>query len=195
MVDSPRAEITAVAREAEHLDLFLVGLDGRVWTAWWHGAEDPSGWRSWATIGSGVLFDPTQRVAVIARTPGHLDLFCVDVQGIVWSTWWHDDADGWRSWFPIHDRRFRPDARVAAVAREPEHLDLFVTDDDGVVWTAWWHGGGDPVGWRPWSALQPGTASFDARVPVTAVARTTNHLDLFNVGNDGRVWSTFFTSV
>lgn len=192
---SPKADVTAVARESEHLDLFIVGLDGRVWSAWWHGAGDPGGWRPWFTVPGDARFDPSQRVAVVARRSDHVDLFCIDTNGVVWSAWWHADNIGWRPWFPLFaERQFPSVGRVTAIAREPEHLDVFVVGADGVVWSAWWHGAGDPGGWRPWFPIQPSTV-FDARVPVTAVARRPDHLDLFEMGFDGRVWSTFWHPV
>lgn len=185
------ADVTAVAREPNHLDVFVVGNDGGVWSCWWHG--DNVGWRPFFRVPGHGGFDPGQRVAAVARRPDHLDLFCVDRQGIVWSAWWHADATGWRPWFPLFpERRFPNTARVSAVAREPEHVDVFVTADNGVVWSAWWHG--DNAGWRPWFPIQPATV-FDHRLAVTALARRPDHMDLFQVGFDGRIWSTFWHPV
>lgn len=48
-VDAP---VSAVARMKDHLDLFVVGNDGRVYTSWWHEGSDWSGINNnWRSIG------------------------------------------------------------------------------------------------------------------------------------------------
>jgi hypothetical protein len=37
------APVAAVAREPNHLDLFITGNDGRVYTSWWHAGSEWSG--------------------------------------------------------------------------------------------------------------------------------------------------------
>ncbi|MBE8965196.1 hypothetical protein IQ277_02755 [Nostocales cyanobacterium LEGE 12452] len=80
---------------------------------------------------------------------------------------------------------------VSAVARKSEQLDLFVVGNDGRVYTSWWQEGvGDWSGvnnnWRPIGGFFP----VDARV--SAVARRPGILDLFVVGNDGRVYTSWW---
>jgi hypothetical protein len=46
------APVTAVARNPDHLDLFITGNDGIVYTSWWHEGGDWSGRNNrWAQIG------------------------------------------------------------------------------------------------------------------------------------------------
>ncbi len=63
--------VTAVARYAGHLDLFTVGTDNRVYSAWW---DVSSGWHGWFPIGS-LQGRPGSVVNVVARYSDHLDLF------------------------------------------------------------------------------------------------------------------------
>jgi hypothetical protein len=183
------ARVTAIARRSDHIDLFVVGEDGAVWSTWWH--ADAEGWRPWFPIDPETVFRSDQEIVAVARVPEHLDLFTVGHDGAVWSTWWHDDGQGWRPWFQIHPSRvFSKTTRVTALARRPDHLDLFITGLDGAVWSSWWHD--DAEGWRPWFRIHP-EAVFSQEHPVTAVARFSEHIDLFKVGFDDRVWSAWWS--
>ncbi|MGH9334124.1 MAG: hypothetical protein ACRD21_10280 [Vicinamibacteria bacterium] len=182
------ARVTALARRPDHLDLFVIGHDGAVWSSWWH--ADAEGWRPWFQIHPQTVFRHDQEIAAVAREPEHVDLFTVGNDGAVWSSWWHGDGGGWRPWFQIHPQtRFALTSRVTAIARRPDHVDLFITGLDGAVWSSWWHA--DAQGWRPWFPIHPATV-FDQNHPVTAISRLTEHIDLFKVGLDGAVWSAWW---
>ncbi|MGM2743187.1 hypothetical protein ACS2QV_30435, partial [Bacillus cereus group sp. Bce013] len=79
---------------------------------------------------------------------------------------------------------------MSAVARTQNNLDLFVVGNDGRVYTSWWQAGSD------WSGINNNWRSiggfFPVGAPVSAVARTPNILDLFVVGNDGRVYTSWW---
>jgi hypothetical protein len=80
---------------------------------------------------------------------------------------------------------------LSAVARMPEQLDLFVTGNDGRVYTSWWSLG------HQWSGInnnwEPIGGTFPAGAPVSAVARMPEQLDVFIVGNDGRVYTSWWS--
>jgi hypothetical protein len=82
-------------------------------------------------------------------------------------------------------------APVAAVSRRPNQLDLFVTGSDGKVYTSWWSPesgwSGIDNNWRPLGGV------FPAGAPVTAVSRAPNQLDLFLTGNDGKVYTSWWS--
>ena len=95
-------------------------------------------------------------------------------------------------WFPVpgqvvfdHDKQ-----QVAAVSRAPDNLDLFVIGFDNRVWTTFWN---DQGGWNAdWFAI-PGQVMFDHdKQQVAAVSRAPGNLDLFVIGFDNRVWTTFW---
>jgi hypothetical protein len=121
-----------------------------------------------------------------------LDLFITGNDGRVYTSWWFAGSDwsgindNWRSIGGI----FPPGAPVSAVARKPENLDLFITGNDGRIYTSWWFAGSDWSGindnWRPIGGF------FPVGAPVSAVARQPGILDLFVVGNDGRVYTSWF---
>ncbi|WP_230387366.1 matrixin family metalloprotease [Bacillus cereus] len=187
----PALSPTAIARTQNNLDLFVVGNDGRVYTSWWQAGSDWSGINNnWRSIGG--FFPVGAPVSAVARTQNNLDLFVVGNDGRVYTSWWQAGSDwsginnNWRSiggFFPVG-------APVSAVARTPNILDLFVVGNDGRVYTSWWQAGSD------WSGINNNWRSiggfFPVGTPVSAVARTQNNLDLFVLGNDGRVYTSWW---
>ena len=187
----PGAPVTVISRTPDHLDLFVTGNDGRVYTSWWHEGHPWSGAAdSWTPIGG--FFPAGAPIAAVARFPNHLDLFITGNDGRVYTSWWHD-GQAWSgaadNWAPIGGF-FPPGAPLTALARVPDHLDVFVTGNDGRVYTSWWHEG------HNWSGAADNWAAiggfFPAGAPVAAVSRTPDHLDLFITGNDGRVYTSWW---
>ena len=183
--------ISSVARVPDHLDVFVLGNDGRVYTSWWHEGQPWSGANdNWRSIGG--CFPPGASVVAVSRNPDHLDLFVMGNDGRVYTSWWHEGqewsgiGDNWRSLGGF----FPPGNHVSAVARMPEHLDLFITGNDGRVYTSWWYQGAD------WSGLGDRWRSiggfFPAGAPISVTSRSAGNLDLFVVGNDGRVYTSWW---
>jgi len=80
------AEVAAVWRFPQHLDLFMTGEDGTVWSAWWEAAP---GWQKWFPILPLVAkANPGATVTPLWSNEQHLDLFMTGTDGTVWSTWW-----------------------------------------------------------------------------------------------------------
>ena len=185
---------SALARQPNQLDLFITGNDGCVYTSWWTGgATDWTGiGNRWRNIGG--VFPPRAKVSSVARLPNQLDLFITGNDGCVYTSWWTGGAD----WSGIGNRwrniggLFPVGAPVTVVARNPNQLDLFITGNDGCVYTSWWTGGAtDWTGignrWRNIGGI------FPVGAPVTVVSRNPNQLDLFVTGNDGRVYTSWWT--
>lgn len=185
--------VTAVSRAPGNLDLFVIGFDNRVWSTFW---TDLHGWNgNWFALPGHAQFDHRkQRIAAVARTSRHLDLFVVGFDKHCWTTYWNT-AHGWNGdWFRLPgEATFDPNTQqVAAVARAPGNVDLFALGRDDRCWTTFWS---DATGWnRDWFPL-PGQQRFDHTTRhVTAVARTPGRLDLFALGPDLRCWSTFWSA-
>ncbi len=183
------ATVTALWRSNDaHLDLFVTGTDGAVWSTWWEGTP---GWQSWFLIHPEIKMQPGATLSALWRSDDtHLDLFATGTDGAVWSTWW-EGAPGWQPWFLIHPEiKMQVGATVTALWRSNQtHLDLFVTGTDGAVWSTWWEG---PTGWQPWFLIHP-EIKMQPGATVTALWRSNDaHLDLFVTGTDGAVWSTWW---
>ena len=101
-------------------------------------------------------------------------------------------------WSGIHDNWrgiggfFPAKAPISAVARTPNNLDLFITGNDGRVYTSWWSAGID------WSGIHDNWRGiggfFPAGAPNNSVARSANNLDVFIVGNDGQVYTSWWSA-
>jgi hypothetical protein len=174
--------VTAVARTPGHLDVFTVGTDNHVYTAWWDASD---GWSAWGRIGS-LLCRPGSSVNVVARSADRLDLFTTASNGRTMSTHW-DSSTGWASWFQVQGGVSATAAPVTVIARNPTHMDIFTVGADNRVNTAWWD---SQSGWHAWDRL--GTLICRPDSTVTVVARTRDHMDLFTTAANGRIMSTWW---
>jgi hypothetical protein len=85
------------------LDLWVVGHDGGIYSAWWH--QDMP-WSDWFRIGPEAANVPNgNTVTPVARQPDHLDLWVVGHNGGIYSAWWHQDMP-WSNWFRIGYNEF-----------------------------------------------------------------------------------------
>ena len=235
-VAAPGAHVTVVSRNTDKLDAFVVGTDGRVYTAAWE-PSFPDWWHGWWPIGD-IRVPQGAAVHAVSRSADKLDIFVTDVNGVIMTAAWEPAfTDGWHGWWELNGGRAAPGAPVTAVSRSTDKLDVFVVGTDGRIWTAawepsfpdWWHGWwpiGDvrapqgapvhavsrstdkldifvtdvsgviytaawepsfPDWWHGWWQLNGGRAAPGA--PVTAVSRSTDKLDVFVVGTDGRIWT------
>jgi hypothetical protein len=176
--------VTAVARYSGHLDLFTVGTDNRVYTAWW---DRSSGWHGWGVLGT-LVCRPGSTVNVVCRYADHLDLFTTASDGKIMSTWW-DVRSGWAAWFQVQGGVAANGATVTAIARYPFHLDLFVVGTDNHVYSCWWD---DRSGWHNWFQLPGITCRPDSQV--TSLARFPDQIDLFTTASDGKIMSTWWNA-
>ena len=67
LVCRPGSTVTAVARYADHIDLFTTASDGRVMSTWW---DVRSGWANWFQVVGGVAAQGAT-VTAVARYPFH----------------------------------------------------------------------------------------------------------------------------
>ncbi|MFF0434115.1 hypothetical protein ACFYU9_18030 [Streptomyces sp. NPDC004327] len=179
--------VAAVARDGEHLDLFVVGHDNRVWSQFW---SAQAGWHAdWMPVPGAAVFDQ-QPVAALSRDRDRLDLFLLGKDNHVWTQFWSADG-GWNTdWFAVPGAAvFEQGRHITTASRVPGHIDLYVMGNDSHVWTTNWSA---EQGWAADWFPVPGQAVFDRHQPVTAVSRRGNHLDLFVLGLDNHVWSTYW---
>lgn len=187
-IASPGGEgspVTGVHRYAGHLDLFTVGTDNRVYSAWW---DQSTGWSGWFRIGT-LVARAGSTVDVVSRYDDHLDLFTTASDGRTMSTWWNARGGWARDWFHVSGGVAAAGAPVTAVARYPHHLDLFTVGTDNRVYSTWWD---ERSGWAGWFALPGITCRPDSKV--TVVARHKDQLDLFTTASDGRIMSTWWNA-
>jgi hypothetical protein len=179
----PGSLVSAAAMGADHLDTFVAGLDGHVWTAAW-GPQTNWNWAGWWQIYD-LQVPLAAPISAVSRAPGWLDIFVVGADGGIYSAAYNVSfSDWWHGWWNIQQGRTRPGSQVAVLSRDPNSLDIFVVGEDNRVYTAWWRG----QEWAGWGyvgenfRVAPGTQ-------VSAVAKGTDNIDIFAIGTDGRVWT------
>lgn len=98
----PGSAVSAVARDPDKLDVFVLGTDDRIYTAAWDANIANGAWRGWWPIANGVA-KLQSGVAAVARDPNKLDVFAVGSDGAIWTTAWDANvANGtWRGWWRI----------------------------------------------------------------------------------------------
>lgn len=191
MTAPPGGTVSAVSRDPNKLDVFVVGSDGRVYTAAWDQHVADAKWRGWWNIQEGKNCPPGALVSAVSRDPNKLDVFVVGNDGRIYTAAWdqHVGQAKWRGWWNIQEgKNCPPGAPVNAVSRDPNKLDVFVVGNDGRVYTAAWDQNVAQAKWRGWWNIQEGK-NCPPGAPVAAASRDANKLDVFVVGNDGMVYT------
>jgi hypothetical protein len=190
-----RSPVTPVARDPQHLDLFLSDVNGAVLNAGWWAEGDQ--WHDGYPVTDKRFVVPGTRVAVVARKPDIVDLYVVRADGSVWNAaWWSATVNNgrWNAGYPVPGAGpgFAPaGATVTAVARTPDTVDLYLVRTDGSVWNAgWWSATINNGQWNAGYPI-PGAGPGFARpgTPVAVVNRTPDDTDLYITRSDGSIWS------
>ena len=121
-------------------------------------------------------------------TGGHMDIFAVSEDGVLYHNRWDGD---WRGWWWQTDQEFPPGSPLAAQSRHPLHMEVFAIGVDNRVHHAWWDGG-----WHAWfPVLGNPPMDMDFYPPVTAVTRNDSQLDIFAISRQQEeefVWSNWW---
>jgi len=186
----PGTPIAAVSRSEGRIDVFAIGLDGRVWSAGYGPVSAGKwDWTGWFAI-LNETFVPGASVGAISRTTDQLDLFAVNLNGEVRTASWAPNANSgkWGGWWRITESngKFAPGTPISVVNRSPAHLDVFAIGLDGSVWAAAW-GKQTSHKWAGWWRV--GEATFAQGSRIAATSRSLKRMDLFVRGFDGNVWS------
>ena len=171
--------VTAVSRRPGQVDAFVVGTDGRIYTAAWNAQEN---WSNWGVIKEGLTAKAGAYIAAVSRSVNLIDIFLADEDGRTMSAAWQLQ-DGWRGWWHIQEGLTNPNGYVTVISRSTDKLDIFTVGTDGRVYTAAWEPGGT---WRGWSPIN--TAKAESLV--WPVSRSQDKIDLFFVAPDGQVQTT-----
>jgi hypothetical protein len=186
--------IAAVARTPYNLDVFFSDATGAVLTAYWNPI---AGWNGSWRINHGVNAGLLPCITAVTRQPGILEVFFIGADGHLWTTRWREA--GTPGWSPTPSRvggdanppTVNAAGGVAAVARTPHNLDLFFSDTTGAVLTTYWN----PTSrwangsWRINHGVNAGPIPC-----ITALARQPDILDVFFIGADGLLYTTWWAN-
>jgi hypothetical protein len=198
-----RSAVSSLTRFTDHIDLFVSGFDGGVYSTFW---DASSGWfNHWfrladTNFGDGFTIPPGAPVSSLTRFRDHIDLFVSGRDGGVYSTFWDANSGWFNHWFRLADTNFGdgftipPGAPVSSLTRFRDHIDLFVSGRDGGVYSTFWDASS---GWfNHWFRLTDTNFgdgfTIPPGAPVSSLTRFRDHIDLFVVGRDGGIYSTFW---
>ena len=244
--DREKQQVAAVSRAPGNLDLFVIGFDNHIWTTFWNdcrrlepglvpgsraacvrpreaaGRRGLAGSRQPGPVRHRIRQPHLDHVLERCRrlepgmVPGCPGSMCSTARSSrsprsrgLQATWTCSSSDSTTTSGPrsgtmpsagtrtgsrlpgqhVFDREKQ---QVAAVSRAPGNLDLFVIGFDNHIWTTFWN---DAVGWNQEWFPAPGQHVFDReKQQVAAVSRAPGNLDLFVIGFDNHIWTTFWTA-
>ena len=199
----PGSPVSSLSRYKDHIDLFVCGFDGGVYSTFW---DVNGGWyNKWfrlidSSFADNFTIPPGSLISNLSRYSDHIDLFATGRDGGVYSTFWDINGGWYNKWFRLMDSSFAdnftipPGSPVSSLSRYKDHIDLFVVGFDGGVYSTFWDING---GWyNKWFRLSDTNFSDGFTVPpgsrVWSLSRYSNHIDLFVTGRDGGIYSTFW---
>jgi glycoside hydrolase-like protein len=137
--------VAAVSRHPGLLDIFGVGIDGSLWTAW--RTEDqgavPGMWSPVPQVLNPTMpARPGSAIAAVSRKTDVIDVFFINRSHELVTTWWAPGDNNWQGHVGAitHGFSFAPATSIEALASptDPERLDLFAIDwSNGVRWVQW----------------------------------------------------------
>jgi hypothetical protein len=187
---SPRGlgTASAIARDANHLDVAATDTNGRLWIARWTPGAYARNWDRWRPVLSGISTSGTP-ASLVARASSKLDVFASGADGKTYTAAWDANRSNglWRGWWNILSGWLPPGGSVTAVCRDPGKLDVFLVSNDGGIYTAAWDRNVANQAWRGWWRI--GTLTAKPGAPVSVVSRAANKLDVFVAGIDGKTYT------
>lgn len=156
----PGAPVAAVSRSPIHLEIFVVGFDGAIYTAETDpNVEGEAFWVEWVQIAGSISARPGSPVTALSYAPGEVQLFVAGEDKQVQTIRRVSESgkkignisNDWDGWQTLGGPLVGPRSRITAVSRSEYHMDVFAVHDDGVLYSASWQlhlgwGGWFPVG-------------------------------------------------
>lgn len=195
-------DIATISRTPGNIDAFWFDSNGNLMSSYW--AEGMSGFADGFAI-PGAYSSPGAHLSVTSRRPGLLEVFYIGTDGALWTSKWDkDEHPTWATWTPRWETQAlsqtwiaQPGSGIAAVARTANNADVFFFGNDGALYSSY-TSSYSYDGQTPWTTFRvqpqntPQTGLAPKGANVTAVARTTQNLDVFFVGNDGHLYTSYW---
>jgi hypothetical protein len=178
--------IAAVARDAENVDILVVGSDFGLWHKYhstdllWGPGSD-----SWESQGGIISIAPT----VVSWGSDRLDVFAIGAEPRyqLFQKYW-SLTGGWSDWIGLPDGEWELFAPTA-VAWGPDRLDVFLVDKNT---NALYHTYGDGNSWQP-SGSYDDLGGYCTSRPV-ALSRSEGLIDIFVRGGDAGLWQLSYSN-
>jgi hypothetical protein len=187
-----RGNLGAIDSGGLRINLFVRGLEGRLWERYWNG----SAW-SWSDTGMAVAGNPAAVVYGDREDVGADDLrmrvFVRGADGKLWERYWNGSAWSWLDAGKevTEDPIVLAQGSLGSTDESRIRLLLFVKGKDGKLWERYWNGStwtwidhGRGIVGRPVALVHGNTA---------AVSSAGVRISLFVQGSDGKLWEHYWT--
>lgn len=182
------ANISAVSAAQGSVSLFVVGMDGAVWSKYFDARIPNAKWSEWFSLGAKVRVG--SNVTAVSTVQGGISLFTVGLDDAVYSAYFDPRIANakWSEWFSLGGK-VRFGANVSAVSATQGSVSLFVVGMDGGVWSKYFDARIANAKWSDWFSLG---AKIQTGTSITAVSTVEGGISLFAVGLDNAVYSAYF---
>lgn len=176
----PAIALDAISGWPGHRELFVVSESGKVGhCSRWDGKP----WSDWYEVGKSSCRD----VALSSTTPGHIECFVVDRQGMLWHRWYLNQH--WSDWASLGEPYgMSAPVAISALNGEERHQEVFVVGASGEV-AHRWHWQGEI--WDRWYDMP----SPDHLVDIAAGITSKGRFEVIAVGSSGRLWQRSYVPV
>jgi hypothetical protein len=185
-------QVAAADQNTGSLMLFMLDLDGSVWTI---PQGSPGGdWGGWA--GPGVQGQSAPFSAITAAQQGGsrgVELWGLDPAGQIWTLYQVSAGGAWSAWEgPGFKGQPSAMTRIAAAGQNNGRVSLFTLDASGAVWTI---GQSSPGGdWTGWSGPNVGGQSVPFKEIAAAQQGGPRGVELWATDAAGNIWTLYQTT-
>ncbi|MGA8055083.1 MAG: hypothetical protein WCA12_14705, partial [Burkholderiales bacterium] len=185
--------VTALSTRENGTSLYLLGLDGKVWTNFFPAADGSPRWNGWFPLADNV-FPARSTVTALSTVPGGTSLYVLGLDRKVWTNFF-PAADGsarWNGWFALADNVFPEGSTVTALSTVPGSTSLYVVGLDQKVWSNFFPAADGVARWEGWFPL--GDRKFPERSTASALSTRRGRTSLYVAVFDGNVSTSGRTS-
>lgn len=188
-------DVTAVTG-TDNITLFATkieaGVNVNVYAATYN-VSVANAWSGWTIVGNTGNWFPPQRVAALQTSSTAVDAFAVGGDHRIY--WTRRNSGVWNAWSAIglSNNTFPYQSLSGVVTANSTTPNIFAigTAPDSRIWSAWYNG-------SIWQFFAIGTYTAGQQAntfppqSVAAISRTTNHIDVFARGFNGRVLTAYW---
>jgi hypothetical protein len=135
--------VTALSNRGQgSTSLYVIGLDGHVWTNFFPDINNNPQWNGWSNsaLGGDIhTFPQGSKVTALSLSGGATSLYVLDSDGKVWSKYFPDPRrpGQWADWFSLgpDTLTFPQGSTITALSTVPGGTSLYVIGPDGQVWS------------------------------------------------------------
>lgn len=172
-------EVEVAENTDGRLELFVIGLDNKVWQTWQTVPNGLLGWSNPTDFGMKAT-----EIEASRNKDGRLETFAIDTDGQVQQKWQRNVNGNWSNW-----RNFGLDTKAVemdVVQNQDGRLEVFAIGSDGAIKQKWQNVPNGGTDWSNWNSfrLQNGSKAVDIEVARNADGR----LEAFAIGSDNQVW-------